>query len=406
MKTLIAIVFAVVLVLAMVVPAVAAPPPTVTTSVHLDGDNSSFGPIIKVKWEQSSSNSNGTTIPTTYGNVNPPLVKCGTVLVDYYAIVTGPSPDYGNLANVFAYVYSPADSPAPYNVPDDPVNPSVHPNYKYKVDFSPVTNIAAAVAAFNAVPSTALTYGVNNQGTRYTAADILLELNKPEATLWHGAANLTYEQPAGNYIVDVYGVTKAGKMSLIPTSPINTTPFQALENTFSYNAVPYIAIDFTSFNYGAVKTGVDTWVYGDTTMNPTLPNAAGIDGQGQPQPSPKSATVENIGNTWASIDFWQDDMGLNAGTPGINEVYYDYRMGNGVPLTGQPANLVNGVKVGPGSILDNSLGLSMREELDFSILIVQPIAGQTIYSGHLVISPNLRLFTSANPVSGQPDPCP
>lgn len=403
MKKLIALVIAVVLVLAMVVPALAAPPPTVTTVVNIDGGTSAL-PTIKVKWEQSSLNSNGATTPTTYGNVNPPLTKCGWVQVDYYAVVTGPQPLYGNLSNVFAYVYSPVGSPPPYNSLSDPPEGDIHPNFKYKVDFTPITDIATAVGLFNAVPPSALTYGMNPNpspnGTLYTAADILLELNKPEATLWHGVARLTYEQPAGAYIVDVYGITAAGKTSTIPSNPYVVAPFEALENTFTYNPVPYIAIDFTSLSYGNVTTGVDTWVNGDTQMaNP--PDGAGIGGNGYPAAPPKGATVENIGNTWASIDIWQDDMGF-----GQTDVLYDYKMGNATALINQVPNMIAGVPQGPGHILPNSLGLSMLDELDFSILVVQPVIGQNHYTGKLKIAANYTPFNTPAPnITGLADPC-
>jgi hypothetical protein len=399
-KSLLAILIAVVLVLALVVPTFAAPP-QVTTTVNV-GTGTGIGPTVKVKWEQSSLNSNGPTT-TTYGNVNPPLAKCGWVEVDYYAVVTSPQPIYGDVSNVFAWVYSPANSPAPYNSLNDPALHHVHPNYKYQVDYTRVpistppssTDITGEVAIFNAVPASALTFGINpSTSGAYTSADILLELNKPGATLWHGRARLTYEQPAGAYIVDVYAAVN-GITSTSPGTPYVPAALEAVENTLTYNPVPAIALDFTTLNYGTVTAGVDTWVNGDIAMA-SPPGTAGVRPNGYPVGSPNGATVENIGNTWASIDIWQDDTGFGQG-----EVLYDYKLGPGPAVSGLAPNFTSPT----GYILPNSLGLSMLDELDFSILVIKAIPGTTAYTGHLRIAADNTPFTSTGPITGLGDPC-
>lgn len=387
MKTLIAIALAVVLVLLMVVPAMASDPaPTVTTSVTIDGANTP--PTIKVKWEQSTVGGS-----TTYGTVLPPLVKCGTVTVDYYAVVTS-TMNAGDVSNVFAWVFSPPNSPPPYSTPTSPLG---DPYFKYEVDFTKVpagtsgTYSAADVAKEIALVNAAAAAGALHFSNAFTLTEVVTELNKQTAALWHGSANLTYEQPGGLYKVQVFATVN------------NATTVDPLVNNFNYVPTCGIAIDFNALNYGPVNISTDVWRAGDLVFNPT--DTAGYQGA-----SP--ATIRNVGNVWADIEFWQSDMGFGKDSSGVWEVQYNYRMGNNTAyqITGATPNIVGGV-LGTPYILPNLLALSSLDELDFSIHVLKAVPGKVNYTGVLVIGCSNEQFPSPLPapflaVTGFADPCP
>ena len=147
--SIIGIVMAIIAVLAMSVPAMATTPDpnTVNTSVTIGGGGNEK-PVIKVKWEQEPDNNiyaadgvtnlntgncnlleSGDTIHAVHPDANksqfnPPVIKGAKKLIQYYAVVQ--KVGNGSIGAVFAYVFHPAGSPAPYNdgsyngLPPDP----------------------------------------------------------------------------------------------------------------------------------------------------------------------------------------------------------------------------------------------------------------------------------------------
>jgi hypothetical protein len=92
----------------------------IDTYVRSEGGGGS--PIVKCKWEQEPVTVPETADPqhsTDGSQFMPPLAKCVEKPIDYYAVVTDKE-DGGNVYEVFAYVYHPADSPSPYSDLSDP----------------------------------------------------------------------------------------------------------------------------------------------------------------------------------------------------------------------------------------------------------------------------------------------
>ena len=130
MKRIIAVFIAIFAILALTVPAAAYD--TVANVATGSGDP----PIIKCKWEQEPDNSiilpdgsktggamhleSGDPDHSTPGmQILPPLAKCATKDIQYYAVVTDPQ-GTNTVTNVFAIVYHPPESPPPYNQSDSP----------------------------------------------------------------------------------------------------------------------------------------------------------------------------------------------------------------------------------------------------------------------------------------------
>jgi len=316
-------------------------------------------PVVKCKFEQEPIavlESGDPTHITALSQFLPPLVKSAKKPIDYYAVVTD-AEDMGSVAQVFADVYHPIGSPAPYNAPGGPGN---QPYFKYEVPFAKVGHDAAAkalvVAAYNAK---LVTFSDN-----YTIADVTMELDKGTADLWKGTALIDYEQPAGLYTVRVYAIDKNSNLSAV------------LINQFLYVPVAGVEVDFTGINFGSVNLGTEKMVAGDTIWQTPAAMA----------PSPNPATVRNIGNTWARVTIKESDMGLGQDVTGMWNVQFDARMGN---------DNANRVVFDPNVTvtLPNWLTLSSQDELDLSILVKKGFSGQT-YSGTVIIGAVIQPFAA------------
>lgn len=382
MKKLLAVLITLGLLLTLVVP-VSAADTTVGTSVTVNGSGDA-APVIKCKWEQDTTTSleNGDTTHVVYighgGSSNaqflPPVVKNATKTIVYYAVVTSDTKG-GDVSQVFADVFSPLNSPAPYDMPNDPHGP----RFKYEVNYAKVPvglsgsysnadvnlEVALVNAAFAANLITFSTFSIE---------DIRIELNKQTAALWKGVANLTYEQPAGDYTVNAVAM-------------VDNAASTIFANTFTYVAVSGVEIDFLNFNYGPVAIGTETMRAGDTVWA----TSAGTAGYGAA--SPFGATIRNIGNTWARVLIQQNDMGLGKDSNGNWEVSFDARMGN---LTEN--RVVYFPNIGTPITLPNAMGLSTIDELDLSIKVIKPLSGHTgAYVGTIIVSSSIYPFT-ADPI--------
>jgi len=384
MKKLIAIVIAIIAVLAMTVPVMAADTSAGTGVTISLGTNP---PIIKCKWEQepiTELESGDPSHLTPFTQINPPLVHMATKPIEYFAVITDEE-EGGNILQAFAYVFHPDGSPAPYNADVAPGGPY----FKYKVVFTNLGHDAAAIAKVNAANAA----GLIKFDPRFNIAEITGtdgEMPKGNADLWYGTELIDFEQPAGDYRVEVYGVDHASGTSV------------ALENYFLYVPLSQVEVDFTSINYGSVAITIEKTIAGD------------LDWDGPP-PIVNNATVRNIGNTWAHVKVGQDDMGFGKETtspttaykgnraPVGDEsnwyVYFDCRMGN------NPANEMWYDPTAKGSAitnivtLPNYLALSWQDELDFSICVKN---GMGAKSGSMVIGSSVEPFTSPLPVGGVP----
>lgn len=241
MKKLIAIVIAIVAILAMTVPAMASTTSGTGVTISL-GVNP---PIIKCKWEQEpvasvpvlESGDPGHITPGT--QINPPLVHLATKPIEYYAVITDEE-EGGNILQAFAYVFHPNGSPAPYNADVAPGGPY----FKYKVVFTNLGCDAAAIAKVNAANAA----GLITFKSPYTITEITGptgEMVKGNAHLWYGTQVIDFEQPAGDYRVEVYGVDHASGTCL------------PLINYFLYVPLCQLEVDFASINYGSVAITIE-----------------------------------------------------------------------------------------------------------------------------------------------------
>jgi hypothetical protein len=414
MKRLLGILFAIILVFALAVPVMASTDVGTTVTIGGGGDT----PVVKCKWEQEPDNNitldygatyltgilnhleSGDTLHTqypaavpSYSQFNPPMIKNAQKLIEYFAVV--PTLNVGSIQAVFALVFHPLNSPAPYNssvvtVPDPGPRTAAGETiglFKYKVEYSLVGNSQPGNANYNAtVASTVQTASdahLIKFGTSYNITDVLHQLSQGEANLWRGTALIDYEQPAGDYTVDVYAINTGGVFS------------EVLSNYFNYVPTAGVEVDFNAVNYGNIQLGQEAKIGGDTTWNTPVATA----------PSPNPATVRNIGNTWAHVTLSQTDMSfgyIGSGTPAFDSrigtgsvaptafargdtrwnVFYDAVMGN---------SLFYKVYFTPGGTvrLPNYLLLSTQDKLDLSIFVFQ---GSGTHSGTLTIGAEIEQF--------------
>jgi hypothetical protein len=334
MKKILALTLTVLLVLSVLTPAVAL---AEGTSVNVTSDG--IPPVVKCKWEQQPANIEPTledgdpshAIPGF--QILPPLQACTTKIICYYAVVTDEE-DGGNVAQVFADVYHPMYSPEPYG-------PSVTggiqnlPYFKYEIPF---TNLGCGDQA-EALVQAAYDAGLITFESGYNLAEVLYELDKCTADLWMGCAEIDYEQPAGLYDVYVYAIDTNDDFS----SP--------LYNQFEYVPVCGIEVDFTAINFGSTNLGVEKMVPGDTIWDCT--------------PGVNHATVRNIGNVWAHVKVMFDAMGFGQQIDGTWNVQFDARMGS------DNAYYEGNIMPYEWRTLPNALGLSQKDELDFSIKVIK-----------------------------------
>jgi hypothetical protein len=407
------IALAVITVIALLVPATLVSAASSSTGATVSGGGGGL-PFIKASWVQEPDNNitlaDGVTIKTVANNmesgdpshqtagtqINPPVIFNASKTIDFFAVVSDPAGvanlSAANGGDVFGYVFSPSNSPLPYSTPKDPTFGVS--DYKFKTEFtydlgSGATAIAELTAAYNAGlvnfgPVAAQDPNIAQEGAvlghNYTFANLhnsslTGELDKHVAELYEGVGVLTYEQPAGQYSIDVYAIDKSGNISVKLTTP------------FWYLPIPAVETDFTSVSYGNVSLKVPLTIPGDVTWGNNI------------------ATVRNIGNTWVNVTVAQDDMGFGkanaqvatayqgtvppVGTQSNWNVYFDAILGTNVEMyfdpTAKGSSMTNVVTL-PG-VLD----LSTMNELDFSIFITD---GMGTHSGSLTVSAVSVPFTA------------
>jgi hypothetical protein len=404
--------------------------PGIGTSVTIGGGGDT--PVVKCKWEQEPDNNitladgtkptniinnlesgdtshsqypgaSGSNNSTSYSQFNPPMAKGATKEIDYYAIV--PKLNIGTIQAVFALVFHPVGVPAPYNnfwnnpthsIPDPGASTALAPYFKYKIEYSIVGNLQTGNINYNSAVaslfSNAYSAHLIKFGDTYTYAEALDELNQGQANLWMGSAQIDYEQPAGDYTVNVYAANQGGTYSTV------------LSNYFNYVPTSGIEVDFNALNYGPIQLGQEAGIGGDIVWNTPLAAA----------PNPNPATVRNIGNTWAHVTVAQTDMGFGWVGGGNAPVGYS-SIGNGTSTLATPpsrsatnwnvyydtdmgANLYNKVYYTPNVTvtLPNYMGLSTISKLDFSIFVFQGSNAVT-HSGTLTLGSVIEPFNPQQP---------
>ncbi len=189
------------------------------------------------------------------------------------------------------------------------------------------------------------------------------QLAKEEAAVYCADKSLEWEDPAGQYRVEVLAQDKAGQVSWTESNrdsahlsndnsandPING-PDEWDSGEINFNFFDYLPLtafetDFSSVDYGSVKLNTHKRISGDKTFDT---------GDGLP-------TVRNTGNTRLYMGVEQDDMGLGT-TDGQWNVQYDARVGSN-------ENHWRYYQPDEHQWLEDIVDLSEEEEMDFSVEI-------------------------------------
>jgi surface glycoprotein (TIGR04207 family) len=368
MKKLIVLTLTVIMVLSLVAPSIAL---AGTTSVEIaSGDEL---PIVKCKWEQLPCAPYDDDAYTPGLQVLPPLKAGAMRPILYYAVVTHPR-GVDNIQRVDADVYHPDGSPEPYG-------PSVvggvipMPYFKYEIPMEYDSTGDEAEAKVNAA------YGMDliTFADGYNLTEVIGELDKGTAELWVGCAPIDYEQPAGDYKVWVF----AADLSDLS---------EPLMNTWNYIPTAGVEVDFDSVDFGATNLGVEKMIPGDIDWDPNDSSA-------------ENATVRNVGNTWAAVQVTFSDMGFGDDYYHNWNVQFDARMGS------DPYYYEDCIMPEETRTLRNALGLSMKDELDFSIKVLKGTGkhGGTITIGSVIVpfgdDSDIVGFDATCDYEPMPNPC-
>jgi hypothetical protein len=351
--------------------AVTASNGSATTSMTRDSGGGA-APIVKAKWEMKGgySDMSGTDDSTSAGaQFDAPGIWDATMEYSICAIVTDPD-GASDIDGVYTDIFYPSNIAFH---PEDPNNPdqietqeSSSQDYgtsgcgAQRGDENKLTELSKddGLALFcdnirnnnNDLPSFFGEYDYNE----ICAEDG--ELQKETAAVYCVDKELIWEDPAGDYLVEVMALDKAGVHSEVVT------------NTFRYIPLTSYEIDFDSVNYGNVKLNTHKRISGNKTfsMGDDLP------------------TVRNTGNTRLYMGIEQDDMGLGT-TDGTYNVRYDARVGNNEE---DWKNYYPEQKRWLQDIVD----LSEEEEMDFSILVTKFPNTNTNWTGNMTLDAKFAEF--------------
>ncbi|MFH1111474.1 MAG: hypothetical protein V1712_00170 [Patescibacteria group bacterium] len=313
-------------------------------------------PIVKVKWEMNGPfvSLSGTDDDDASGaQFTPPGVWNAKKNISFCAIVTDPD-GVDDINAVYADIYYPLTTAFhPMGTPADVIaggNPILEPNPIEAPDYGvngcglPVGDEIGLtkLSKDNGIALFCNTIRTTNEDlptfySPYNYDEICNadgELQKETAYVYCGDREITWEDPAGLYDVDVFAQDKTAIDSNI------------LRNQFEYLPLTSYEVDFTSVNYGNVKLNTHKKISGDLTFG-----------------SADKPTVRNLGNTRLRMNVNQTDMGLGT-TNGLSNVKFDARVGN---------NELDWVDYNPATTtwLEDLLDLSQFEEMDFSILVTK-----------------------------------
>ena len=177
------------------------------------------------------------------------------------------------------------------------------------------------------------------------------ELTKETASVYCCDRELAFDDPSGDYKVQVFSQDKNGAISNV------------LENSFNYLELTAFEVDFNTINYGSVDLNVKKVINGDIIWN-------------EPK-AENQATVRNVGNTRLQMSVMQNDMGLGK-TEDIWNIRYEARVGdNAVWKNYLPEET---------ALLDNLLNLSAMAGIDFSIEVLKfPESSGPDYAGKMIL---------------------
>lgn len=310
-----------------------------TTGFTISSAETGDDPLVKVKWEEEkavTSLESGDSSHSSFGSqFLPPLVKDADKMITICTVVTDDN-GLGTIATVKAWVNAPqADK---YCAPNEFSGP-----YILSSEYNPQTEANAAIARFQtAVDADLVTY---NEDRNIDYTEVMQELNNGSAEIYCGDFPLNYEDPAGEYGVEI-------------KAQDTTARWGTLTNTFDYIGVAGFEVDFSQISYNTVSIGDEKMVDGDTIFS---------SGDGLP-------TVRSIGNMRLKLTVEQDEMGL----PLESDVKYAARMGD---------TSATKVTYNPNvrKTLPDILELSSESKMDFWITVFQTIPNQDTYSGNITL---------------------
>lgn len=323
----------------------------IDTEFTISGGSGGDAPLVKVKWEEEkvvSSLESGDPSHYTHGSqFLPPLEKGVDKMITICTVVTDEQ-GLGTIATVKAWV----DAPQIDKYCDDT---DLGSPYILGSEYDPQTEAAAAIERFQNADNKGLTTYTDYPGIDY--AEVIQELNNGSAEIFCGDFPLNYEDPAGEYTVEVKAQDTDANWGF-------------LVNTFDYIGVAGFEVDFSAINYNSVTIGDEKMVDGDGIWN-----TADI-----------KPTVRSIGNVRLNLTVRQDAMTL----PLDSDVLYAARMGN---------TTATKVSYGPNETvtLPEVLELSSQSKMDFWITVFQTVPDQNVYTGNMTIGCTLVEF---------PDCCP
>lgn len=342
------------------------------TANFLELDRAS--PVLVCGWQQETgadpeSGDPGHQVPGS--QVLPPLAWGATRTVDCYLVVTDMN-DGGDVDRIYAYVYYPAESPAPYRDASDPEG--LEAGFKCQVVFTKVDSQVPAAALIEAAGAASMiTAAPDGDLAALTGAGGAVA--RGTAALWRGRASIEFDEPAGDYAVRAWAVDRADNRSA------------GFESAFNYVPVSGVEVDFTGIEYGSVRLGIAGVQSGDRTWG------GGLAGEG----CANKATIRNIGNTRAHVTVEQHDMGFGteggaSGTALVSRsplgAASNWRVSFGVCL-GEDSESRLYFDPGVLAVTPNYLELSAVLEIEFSILVK---GGAGTHHGEMTIGSTIEPF--------------
>jgi hypothetical protein len=120
------------------------------------------------------------------------------------------------------------------------------------------------VPEFLAVYGNRVTYGLNSDGTPYTTAQVVADIQAGKQVMLELVGYIWFHQPATRYTVEVTGTDKSGATS------------NPLVNSFVYESIVSLFTDFSNISFGSLNIGSTNLKYGDnditTPLKPTVWN--------------------------------------------------------------------------------------------------------------------------------------
>lgn len=325
---------------------------SVTTSLTRDA-GSGNNPVVEAKWEANVDRytdgdcaTGAQLLPSGQKNVNKKISIC--------AIVTDPD-GLADINKVYADVFYPTGiAVGTSHIKLESQDGSTGAGCGLLMQEDSLTRLEKT-EGYNLFCSNVRNNNTNlpTFGSGYTYEKICNQdgdLMKDIAAVYCAEKDLSYEDPAGNYRTLILAQD---------TSSLDGT----LNNTFEYLPLTAFETDFNQVSYGNVKLNIHKIINGD--LNWDVLNTG-------------KATVRNIGNTRLSMKVKQNDMGFGK-TDGVWNVKYDARVGS--------SSAYSYYYPEDTATLIDSLDLSEKDEMDFSVLITKfPPEHSYTYNGTMTLS--------------------